>query len=165
MIASTAKHAPALVVQVGCPLAEVLSRLDRVRKCGGGYIARCPAHEDKTASLSIAAGADGRVLLHCFAGCAAADVVGTVGMTVAELFIREPTAEMTFSERAALRERARHAQWTAALNALGLEVTIALLGARDVAAGKPLIDEDLHRLATACQRIEDAKEVFCGRRN
>jgi hypothetical protein len=146
------------------PLAQFLSRLDRVRKCGAGYIARCPAHEDKTASLSVTAGDDGRVLLHCFSGCPALEVIAAVRLTVADLFVRKLTSEMTFAERAALREHARQAQWSAALNVLGLEATIALLAARDIRAGAVLDDEDFQRLRLACQRIDAAKEVLCGRR-
>jgi putative DNA primase/helicase len=39
------------------------------RRSGRGWIACCPAHDDRDPSLSIADGADGRVLLTCFAGC------------------------------------------------------------------------------------------------
>jgi hypothetical protein len=47
----------------------VLAMLEGVRQCASGYVARCPAHDDRTASLSIREGEGGRVLLHCFAGC------------------------------------------------------------------------------------------------
>jgi putative DNA primase/helicase len=40
------------------------------RRSGRGWVARCPAHDDERPSLSIGIGNDGRVLLHCFAGCA-----------------------------------------------------------------------------------------------
>lgn len=52
-----------------------LSRLDGVRRAGAGWLARCPVHEDHEPSLSVGVAADGRVLLHCFAGCAFADVL------------------------------------------------------------------------------------------
>jgi hypothetical protein len=54
------------------PLAvEVaLGRLDGVRRAGTGWVARCPAHADHLPSLSVGVGDDGRLLLHCFAGCA-----------------------------------------------------------------------------------------------
>ena len=44
------------------------------RKSGNGYIARCPAHADRSPSLSIR-DADGRVLVHCFGGCTQDDVI------------------------------------------------------------------------------------------
>lgn len=51
-------------------LDDVLAALDGVRKCGDGYVARCPAHHDRQPSLSVGLGDDGRtILLHCHAGC------------------------------------------------------------------------------------------------
>lgn len=44
-------------------------------KPGGGYMAPCPAHEDDTPSLSIDQGDNGKILLHCFAGCTQEDVI------------------------------------------------------------------------------------------
>src|SRR5262245_52358234 len=49
-------------------LSDVLARCARVHAIAGGYMARCPAHPDRTPSLSIREIA-GRVSLHCFAGC------------------------------------------------------------------------------------------------
>ena len=148
---------------IGDPVDNLLSRLDRVRKAGRGWTAKCPAHEDRTASLSVTAGDDGRVLVHCFAGCAVADVIGAMGLQVADLFIRKPTAEMTFAERAALREQGRQAQWKAALNVLGFESKIVQIVARDVRAGRIPSPEDTERLIQACNRIDDAREVLCDR--
>ena len=39
------------------------------RKTGGGWTARCPAHDDRTPSLSIRHADDGKVLVHCHTGC------------------------------------------------------------------------------------------------
>jgi len=47
----------------------VLNRLEGVRRAAGGYVARCPAHDDREPSLSLGEGTDGRLLLFCFAGC------------------------------------------------------------------------------------------------
>ncbi len=42
----------------------------------GSYgTARCPAHEDRSPSLSLRDGDDGRLLVHCFAGCAGREVL------------------------------------------------------------------------------------------
>jgi putative DNA primase/helicase len=39
------------------------------RKSGSAWVARCPAHTDRTPSLSISRGDNGKLLFHCFAGC------------------------------------------------------------------------------------------------
>lgn len=54
----------------GLTLDAVLATLQGVRRCGCGWVARCPAHDDHDPSLSVAQGDGGRVLLHCFRGCA-----------------------------------------------------------------------------------------------
>lgn len=69
------------------PIDVVLPRLTLVKASGKrAWIARCPAHEDRTPSLSITEGRDGRVLLNCHAGCAAAAVVAAIGLTMSDLF-------------------------------------------------------------------------------
>ncbi|NUQ46866.1 MAG: hypothetical protein HUU22_12645 [Phycisphaerae bacterium] len=68
------------------PLQNVLSRLAGVRKCGDGHEARCPGHDDQHASLSVALGDDGRVLLHCHAGCAPVAVCKAMGLRLGDLF-------------------------------------------------------------------------------
>lgn len=51
------------------PIHLILNKLERVRKCGRGWVARCPAHDDHSPSLSLSEGVDNAVLIHCFAGC------------------------------------------------------------------------------------------------
>lgn len=69
------------------PVTAVLEKLDRVRKSSETkWTARCPAHEDRNPSLSVAEGDDGRVLLQCFAGCPIESVVGAIGMRMTDLF-------------------------------------------------------------------------------
>jgi len=45
-----------------------------------------PAHADKTASLKVDVGDDGRLLVHCHAGCSAEAVVGAMGLSVPDLY-------------------------------------------------------------------------------
>ncbi|MBA2461221.1 MAG: hypothetical protein H0V45_05575 [Actinobacteria bacterium] len=76
------------------PVERVLDRLERVRVGASGWTACCPAHEDGTPSLSISVGDDGRVLIHCHAGCSLEDVLTALGLTAADLFVEqgaEPT--------------------------------------------------------------------------
>lgn len=61
-------------------VAGVLGRLEGVRKSGDGWAARCPAHDDRNASLSVTEGDGGRVLLHCHAGCSFESIAEAVGM-------------------------------------------------------------------------------------
>lgn len=66
---------------------KFLSCLDKVKPTGRGkWMACCPAHDDNTPSLSIKETEGGDLLLHCFAGCSAADVVAAVGFTLSDLF-------------------------------------------------------------------------------
>lgn len=70
-------------------LQRVLDRLSAVKDNGSGaYKALCPAHEDRTPSLSIAEGEDGRILIKCFAGCPTEAVVERLGLTMRDLFER-----------------------------------------------------------------------------
>lgn len=59
----------------------VLPKLDGVRKQGGYWMARCPAHEDRQASLSVSAGSDHPVLLKCHAGCEPEEILAKLGLT------------------------------------------------------------------------------------
>lgn len=47
----------------------------------------CPAHEDRTPSLSIKADGE-QVLLHCFAGCPTTTILEALSLTFADLFVR-----------------------------------------------------------------------------
>jgi hypothetical protein len=79
-------------------LAEFLAKLSQVQDAGDhGHMAACPAHDDQTPSLSVGVGDDGRILLHCFAGCEPEAIVKALDLTVADLF----------PSRAAWRRRAQ----------------------------------------------------------
>lgn len=68
--------------------AELTSsgRLERVRRSGSGWEARCPAHEDQRASLSIGEGQDGRILLTCHAGCSLDAILLALDLKKEDLF-------------------------------------------------------------------------------
>jgi len=70
---------------------EVLGLLEGVRRgTNGTYRARCPAHDDRRPSLSVAAGEEDRVLLHCHGGCTVDDIVAALGLSLQDLFSEEP---------------------------------------------------------------------------
>jgi putative DNA primase/helicase len=64
---------------------EVLSRLKAVRRASNGWLARCPAHEDHSPSLSIRE-SNGKILLHCFAGCAVGAICEALKIKLGNLF-------------------------------------------------------------------------------
>lgn len=55
-------------------------------KRGSRWLAKCPAHADSRPSLDIREGDDGRILLHCRAGCRTYDVVEALNLTWKDLF-------------------------------------------------------------------------------
>ena len=65
--------------------AAVAARLHATR-AHDGWMARCPAHDDRRASLSIGAGHDGRVLLHCHAHCTPDAICAAAGLELRDLF-------------------------------------------------------------------------------
>lgn len=73
-------------------LALFVAHLDGVVQVRNGYLARCPAHEDRLPSLSISQAGDGRLLIHCFAGCDTAAVLAALGRGFADLFDDEVDA-------------------------------------------------------------------------
>lgn len=73
---------------------ELLPRLKGLRRCGGNWIARCPAHEDRSPSLSVCE-RQGRVLLHCFAGCPTEAVCDALRIRMADLFVEPSVSRKT----------------------------------------------------------------------
>jgi hypothetical protein len=49
--------------------AEIVAKALKGQRNGRGWLCRCPAHDDRTPSLSVTSGTDGRLLLYCHAGC------------------------------------------------------------------------------------------------
>jgi hypothetical protein len=90
-------------------VAELLHRLECVRAVRNGWIARCPAHQDRSPSLSISEGRDGRVLLKCFAGCTLEAICAVLKIRVSELFASP--GEKPKAVPCAVRERAENAAW------------------------------------------------------
>ena len=65
---------------------ELLGRLKGVRESGdGSWVACCPAHDDSNPSMSVTA-RNGKILLHCHAGCQASEIVAAMGLEMKDLF-------------------------------------------------------------------------------
>lgn len=67
--------------------AHELAAALKGRRTGTSWMARCPAHDDSEPSLSIRHSQTGKILVHCFAGCAQDDVIAAlraVGLWVSD---------------------------------------------------------------------------------
>ena len=84
---------------------EFVGRLKKVQVKGKNqWMACCPAHDDKSPSLAISTSNTGKILLKCFAGCDALDVVHSVGLELQDLFpdaYQENPMAFAYRERAA----------------------------------------------------------------
>jgi hypothetical protein len=76
----------------GMSVEAILSRIKGVRRSGPGWLAKCPAHSDRGPSLSIGEN-NGKILLHCFAGCTPDAVCAAIGIKISDLFTDPGTAQ------------------------------------------------------------------------
>jgi putative DNA primase/helicase len=67
-------------------LQTILDRLEGVKRAGNGYTARCPGHDDNRNSLSIKIADNGKILLHCFAGCKTDKICADIELDMQDLF-------------------------------------------------------------------------------
>lgn len=67
-------------------LHSFLGRLSGVKRTGSQYQAKCPAHDDHNASLSVCE-RDGKLLVHCHAGCSAQEIVRAMGLSLRDLYV------------------------------------------------------------------------------
>jgi hypothetical protein len=135
----------------------LLERLQGVRRTGEGrYLARCPAHQDKSPSLSVRELDSGVVLLHCFASCSVEEVLRAVGLDFDALFPPRPTEQGP----------RLHAPFPAAdvLRALADELMVVAVIVGDVEHGRVVSVEDFTRLRLARERIEAGRRLALGER-
>jgi hypothetical protein len=77
---------------IGSPIGLVLGQIEArgrpARPSGKDkWTACCPAHDDRTPSLSITIGADDQVLIYCHAGCTMEAVVAALNLSPGDLFV------------------------------------------------------------------------------
>lgn len=138
------------------PLADLLNTLEAVKKTGPSrYIAKCPAHNDKRPSLTITEKDDGMVLIKCWTGCGAAEILQAVGLDYAALY-----PPRTDDHRGRLIKR----PWNPAdlLQIMAYEALIVSIGASRQANGHAPSDADRQRILTASARLQRAAEAVNG---
>jgi hypothetical protein len=135
------------------PIETVLERLEGVKKAGGAFKARCPAHADRSPSLSIKEGDDGRVLLYCFAGCEVAAVVAALKLQMADLFSQNlpGTGKKIGPPGVSVRDL---------LAAAEFERQVLYIVKSDQAAGKSVSQADWERAKLALKRISLVRRVL-----
>jgi len=128
---------------------RLLSRLEGVRQTGPGrWIARCPAHDDGRASLSIREMEAGRILVHDFAGCSVQEVVTAVGLDMAALF---PEREIQHG-----KPERRPIPAADILRCVAFEALVVASAGAAMLAGEPVSGIDRERLVLAVARLQDA---------
>jgi len=84
-------------------LDQLLERLENTRPAGSGFVARCPAHDDRIASLGVAENGD-KLLVTCRAGCPTESVMEALGLTMRDLFYdngrEQPEAVYEYTDEA-----------------------------------------------------------------
>ena len=134
---------------------DLLSRLDGVRKSGPGrWTAKCPAHDDRSPSLGVRDGDDGRILVYCFAGCGIAAILGATGLTINDLF----PARLAYNH-APMRRPFPAAD---VLETIAREAAIVATAACNIRQGIVLSDVDHERLLIAVERIHEARRLANG---
>ena len=130
---------------------NITARLDKVTKAGKGLKARCPAHDDNGPSLSLREGDDGRVLMHCHAGCTTAAVVAAMGLSMSDLFPPSNTPRRP-PPAPGVSRRDLH-------TAADFERSILFILHCDVKRGKSISQTDMRRGQVARRRLQLAGRV------
>ena len=141
------------------PIDAVLHRLEKVKRVAPDkWQALCPAHDDKRPSLSVREAEDGRVLLKCWTGCGAAEIVSALGLSLADLF---PGDRRSLHQHGTAPMR-RPFDYRDALTGIAHETLVARLIIEAVNSGDDVDADALDRLALAEERISDALQAAGG---
>ena len=134
------------------PLETILNRLGGVRRVGKCFKAICPAHVDRTPSLSVKECDDGRVLLHCFAVCDMEAVVAAMGLRPGDLYLAAKAPQKT-SRLPGVRMRELKA-------AAEFEMQILYIVKSDKLSGRTISQADWARAKLALQRISLVRRIL-----
>lgn len=138
-------------------IENLLNQLAKLKPTGPGrWLACCPSHQDCSPSLSIRQIDDGRILIHCFAGCAVHDILGAVGMTMEDLFPERLPDDLPRIKRPYIAADV--------LEAIAFESLIVSMVAVDMLNGKKIEPVDNARLQIAVGRIRAAADLALGPR-
>ena len=126
---------------------DFLHGLKKVRRSSPGeWVACCPAHNDRSPSLAVKQADDGRILIHCFAGCSVQEVVAARGVDLGDLFperlIGEKLTPIGFNPRTLLK-------------AMAFNAMIVGLVAGDIVEGRPVSEKDMRTIWKIKKEFEE----------
>jgi hypothetical protein len=135
---------------------NLLQCLDLVKKRSADkWQARCPAHDDKSPSLAIKELEDGRILIHCFAGCGAAEILQSIGMSFSDLYPAPINGDHLHKVRKPFNAGD-------VLTGIAFEILVAWHFAKQLAADHELSDTERTRLLICASRLQRGMEVTRG---
>lgn len=138
-------------------IEDIVSRLSKVKKTGpNNWLACCPAHDDRSPSMTLHAADDGRILVHCHSGCSFSEIVEAVGLGWEPWFPPKPV------ESDSLPRIRRPYPAGDVLEALATETLIVTVAACNLKNGIELTEADRERLLLAYERIETGRELALG---
>jgi len=130
---------------------DFLNQLGAVRRSSRGWSARCPAHNDRSPSLSVAVGERG-LLVKCFAGCTIKEICVALDLNESDLFF---DSLRTPRQRTVLPQRLRLFDWrTVSKDQLHRRDALDLRASRTLATAtgvdlSPMSDDETNTILNA----------------
>ena len=123
--------------------------LGQVKKTHSGWMACCPAHDDRSPSLAIKQAND-RILMHCFAGCSVGSIIAALGLNMGDLF----SSSNGFLGRPKARDK------ELIRRVLYNEIIFSAIYEKERHSAGKLSNLDSMRLTQAKARVVKAREIF-----
>lgn len=134
---------------------DFVTRLEGVKRTGPhSWLARCPAHEDRSPSLSVSEKEPEKLLIYCHAQCGIAAITQALGIEISGLF---PPKLSEYQKRDRQPFPAADV-----LRALGDEVLVLAVFVHDLDMAVPLKQDDIDRARLAVDRILAARSLALG---
>jgi len=135
-------------------ISDFLNRLEKVRQIAPDrWLSLCPGHEDKKPSLSVKVCQDETLLIKCFTGCDAQQIVNAVGLELSDLFPKQNTYSKSIKNRPNYREAwlvANHYFW------------IIVIAVNDLEQNKRLSNDDFVAFTNARDKLKNILEKVNG---
>ena len=141
-------------------IADILPKLEKVKagRGRGQWLACCPAHQDRDPSLALKELSDGMVMLHCWSGCDAREIVNAIGLDMRSLYPPEPEPIQGRNVKPAMPHWRRQ-QFVDFLN---FERLIMAIVRADFKAGRFISKVNLTRYFESVYRIRKIEGVLHG---